>query len=79
MNKDSLEILGSLISIHTNIRAMGGYHAAENIKIQYMLLNVEFADFWTSFRSFPLNGWPNHKIEKREHYDTYLSYKNTKT
>ena len=31
------------------------------------------------FCSFLLNGWPNHKIEKREHYDTYLSYKTIKT
>ena len=24
------------------------------------------------FRSFLLNWWPNHKIGKRDHYDTYL-------
>ena len=79
MNKDSLERLGSIIYIHAKIRAMGGHPTDEKIKIQRLLLNVEFVDFMTSFLSFPLNGWPNHKIEKIEHYDTYLSYKTTKT
>ena len=74
-----MESLGSIISIHANIRSMGSHPEIEKTKIKYLLLNVEFADFWTSFRSFPLNGWPNHNIERREHFDTYLSYKTTKT
>ena len=31
------------------------------------------------FCSFSLNGCRNHKIEKIEHFNTYLAYKNTKT
>ena len=56
---------------------MERHHADENIKC-FLRLDDDFVDF-LRFLSFLLNGWSNHKIEKIEHYDTYLSHKITKT
>ena len=50
---------------HTNEGAIEVHHVGERITC-FLQLHDDFADF-SSIYSFLLNGWPNHKIEKREH------------
>ena len=73
----STESTRSLESAHANEGAIKGHHAGERITC-LLRLDDDFADFFI-FCSFLHNGWPNHKIEKIEHLDTYLSHKTTKT
>ena len=56
---------------------MYGHHTNERITC-LLRLHDDLTDF-SSISLIMLNGWPNHKIEKIEHYDTYLSHKTTKT
>ena len=53
---------------------MEGHHTDKRITC-LLWLDDDFVDS----SSISLNGWPNHEIEKTEHYDTYLSHKTTKT
>ena len=64
-------------SSHANEGAIEGHHVGERITC-LLRLDDDFA-FFFFFRSFSVNDWPNHKIEKIEHYETNLSHKTIKT
>ena len=72
----STESPWNLKSAHANEGAIEGHHVGEMI-ICFMRLHDDFADFFSDFARFSLMVSLITKFrEKKEHYYTYLSYKN---